>query len=232
MNSIFITGSDTDIGKTFVTAGFSYILNKHKYSICPYKPIQSGGISSSTGLIPGDCKTVKEIANLDLSYDIMNTYCFETPVSPHLACEIENKEIDIPNIINHYDHLKNTYDCVLVEGAGGCVVPIIRNKFYITDLIKMMNLSTIVVTSTYVGSINHTCLTVSYLQNLGIEIKAIVFNGYKGNDYEDDNIKNIKHITKINNTITLPHIKQPTIENIQTMFDEHLKIDQILKILS
>ncbi|WDV46641.1 dethiobiotin synthase [Clostridiaceae bacterium M8S5] len=231
MKHIFITGTDTDVGKTFVTAGITHILNKHNHKVCPYKPVQSGGIFYDNNLIAGDSKFVKDLTGIDIDYNTMNTYCLKTPVSPHRASEKEDVIIDPNHIISHFNHLKNTYEYVIVEGAGGAIVPIIRNSYYITDLIKSLGLSTLVVTRTSVGTINHTILTINYLKSLNIDVKGIVFNGYKGNDYEDDNIRVIKDITNIKNIFVLPHVESQDILDIKCTYEKYLPYNQITKLL-
>ncbi|WXR61508.1 dethiobiotin synthase [Peptostreptococcaceae bacterium AGR-M142] len=204
---IFITGVDTDVGKTFVTAGINYILRKNNLKVCSYKAIESGGQLVSDKLISNDCKFVKEINNLDEEYEHMNVYCLKNPVSPHLASEIENIKINKDLIINKYQNLKKKYDYIVCEGSGGIIVPIIRNNYYIYDLIKDLDLSVILVSKANVGTINHTVLTVEFLKSRNIDIKGIIINNYEGHFYEDDNIRVIEEMTDINILAVLNKIK-------------------------
>lgn len=231
MSHLFITGSDTDVGKTFVTAGLTHVLYKNGRKVCPYKPVQSGGEISEIGLIPGDCKFVKEITDIALPYDLMNTYCLEEPISPHRAAEKEGVHLIPEKILDHYYFLENKFDHVLVEGAGGVVVPLLRNSFYMYDLMKQLGIPTVVVTRTTVGTINHTALTVHYLRTLGITAKAIVFNGYEGHDYEDDNIRILKDITNIEHTFLLPKVKDFSREHVQKVYERYLPYDQVIELL-
>ncbi|WP_195250966.1 dethiobiotin synthase [Romboutsia sp. 1001713B170207_170306_H8] len=194
---IFIIGTNTGIGKTFITGGIVYKLKKEGYSVIPYKPIQSGGIKSEDLLISQDIKYIKEICDLDENCEKMNTYCLYNEVSPHLADKIENINILKENIINHYKKLTNEYDYVVVEGAGGVVVPLIDNDYYIYDLIKDLDLDVVMLSSPYIGTINHTVLAYEFLKNKDINCKGIFINRYTGNFYEDDNISVIKNITKL-----------------------------------
>ncbi|WP_105615740.1 dethiobiotin synthase [Vallitalea okinawensis] len=231
MSHLFITGSDTDVGKTFVTAGLTHVLHKNGKKVCPYKPVQSGGEIGETGLEPGDCKFVKNMTDLLLPYDLMNTYCLKEPISPHRAAEKEGVHLVPENILDHYYFLENKFDHVLVEGAGGVVVPLLRNSFYMYDLMKQLGIPAIVVTRTAVGTINHTALTVHYLKSIGIHIKAIIFNGYEGHDYEDDNIKILKDITQIEQIFVLPKVKEFSREKVQEVYEKHLPFDQVLNLL-
>lgn len=192
---VFIVGTDTDVGKTFVTGGINYVLRNKGINAISYKPVQSGGILKGNKLIAGDVEFIKEVSKLEEDYETMNSYCFKEAVSPHIAAEMENINIDKNKIINDFKKLQETYDFCIVEGAGGSIVPLIRNEYYIYDLIKDLNLPVIIVARAGVGTINHTVLTVNFLKSLGIEIKGIIINGYTGSYYEDDNIKILKDIT-------------------------------------
>ena len=99
--------------------------------------------------------------------------------------------------------MKKKYSNVLVEGAGGLYVPLIRDKFYIYDLIKLFNLPVVLVCGTKVGAINHTMLTLNALDTMGIKLHGLVFNNYKGQFFEDDNIKVVLELSKIKNYLII-----------------------------
>ncbi len=169
---LFITGTDTGIGKTYVSS----IIGKHlKYkenkNIGYLKPIESGGIE--------DTITLKNTLNLDDDLKLINPINLKNPLSPNIAFEVENYNIsldDIKNKIkNSFDILKNKYDFLIVEGAGGVCVPI-KNDFLMSDLIKFLNLPAVVVSRPNLGTINHTILTVEHLRNKGIEVKGVIIN--------------------------------------------------------
>jgi dethiobiotin synthetase len=158
-NSYFITGIGTDIGKTIVSAILVQSL-KGEY----WKPIQSGNLEQL------DSSIVKKLTSFE---PIIHPeyYLFKTPVSPHLAAEIEYKSIDIKRL-----NLPNSIAPLIVEGAGGLMVPLTNNT-YIKDLIKHFDLSVILVVKHYLGSINHTLLTIESLKFFNISLAGIIFNG-------------------------------------------------------
>lgn len=213
---IFIIGTDTDVGKTFVTAGITYKLKQSGYKVIAYKPVQSGGI------IPQDCEFVKEMCELDNEYEEMNSYCFMEEVSPHLASKMENITIQKEKIINRYKELISKYDYVIVEGAGGIVVPLIDTDYFVYDLIKDLAMDVVIVARAGVGTINHTVLTNEYLKQKDIKAKGIIINQYSNKFYEDDNIATIENITKLDILGKLEKINNLTKENIQ---DEYEKLD-------
>nr|PID67427.1 MAG: dethiobiotin synthase [Fusobacteriales bacterium] len=116
---------------------------------------------------------------------------------------MENTEIKIEKIKEKYNEILKKYSATIVEGAGGLFVPLIRDKFYIYDLIKLLNLPVVLVCGTRVGAINHTLLTVKALENMGIKIHGLIFNNYKNNFYEDDNLREILSLSKIDNYIVI-----------------------------
>lgn len=212
---IFIVGTDTDAGKTFATAGLTYALKQNKKDVIPYKPVQSGG--------NGDTKFYKKMADLDYSIEDMNTYTFKGAVSPHLACKLENKKINKEHILNHYKRLINSHDYVIVEGAGGIVVPLVDNEYYVYNLIKDLNLEVVIVARAGVGTINHTVLTNEFLKKHGIKVKGIIINQYNNKFYEDDNIKQIKELTNLEIIYKFNKVEDFSKKSIE---EEYKKIDE------
>jgi dethiobiotin synthetase len=196
----FIIGTDTDIGKTYVSSViFKSLLGNN---IGYYKPFQTGCYKENNQLVPLDPKFLCDFTDIPLN-NSMTTYLFETPVSPHLASELENIPININKVLEQTQHLFSKYDTTFIEAAGGIYVPIIRNKYFMFNLIQDLNLPVILVCSTKVGSINHTLLTFNFLKEKNIKIQGIIFNGYTNEFYENDNIKIILDISKIQNYIIL-----------------------------
>jgi dethiobiotin synthetase len=222
---LFVVGSDTDVGKTFVTAGLTYVLNKTSQTIA-YKPIQSGGEYKTGVLKSMDVDFIKFTCQLDHEDELMNSYCFEAAVSPHIAAEREGIVIDFDMIQNHARGLMASFDYTLVEGAGGVVVPLTRDV-YIYDLVKKLNLGVVLVTRPGVGTINHTCLTYAFLQDQGIEVKSIIVNGFRGTYYEIDNLRIIREKTGIEDIITLDYVDEDM--DLHETFDRCFKVDLVKK---
>ncbi|QUI24176.1 dethiobiotin synthase [Vallitalea pronyensis] len=176
-----ISATGTDIGKTYVTAGLAYTLAKQGKKVAYYKPIQSGGEEQNKQLVAPDVEFVKSISHKDASIDCYNTYCFREPVSPHLAAEMEQVEMDIHHIIKTYDYLQEHYDVVMVEGAGGLAVPLIRGKIWLYDLIKRLFLDVVMVADAGVGTLNHTLQAYAFAKSKGLKVPLIVLNRYDEN---------------------------------------------------
>lgn len=226
---IFITGTDTDVGKTYVTGAIAYILNTNGFDVTSYKPVQSGGDKSKEGLIATDAAYVKSISGINDSLYDMNTYCFTDPVSPHIASERDKEAIEPIVIKNRVNQLFTDRDYVLVEGAGGLIVPLRRN-YMVIDLIQDLNIPVLVVARSGVGTINHTVLTINQLRSMNVDIKGIVFNNYTGTYYEEDNINMIKSITGIDNILTLKKSEDMSIESTRENYRSCFTIDEVLKL--
>lgn len=228
---IFIIGTDTDVGKTFITGGLTYVLRKNGYNTCCFKPIQSGGTLKENKLIPDDVNFVKTICSIDESYDSMNVYCLKEAVSPHLASNMEDMLIDKDTIVDSYKKLQEKYDYIIVEGAGGIIVPLIENEYFVYDLIKDLNLSCIIVCKAGVGTINHTVLTYEFVKSKGIDVKGIIVNKYNKKFYEDDNIKTIESITGLKVISIVNDLKENMkFNNIKREYEKSIYIENILKL--
>jgi dethiobiotin synthetase len=158
MNTYFITGIGTDVGKTVASAIMTEAL-KADY----WKPIQAGDLENC------DTKKVKRLVSNTTSKFHDNSYALNTPMSPHAAADIDNISIELKHIIQ-----PKTKNNLVIEGAGGLLVPI-NTKNTILDLIKP-NYKVIVVSRHYLGSINHTLLTLNLLKEKGFEV-ALIFSG-------------------------------------------------------
>ncbi|HTD40200.1 MAG TPA: dethiobiotin synthase [Mucilaginibacter sp.] len=159
---LFVTGIGTGIGKTIVSAA---LVEKLKADY--WKPIQSGDLDRSDSL------TVKNLISNTVTHIYPENYRLTQPFSPHKSAAIDRITIDPDSI-----QLPKTNNNLIVEGAGGLMVPL-NDRFLIIDLIKKLDVEVILVSQNYLGSINHTLLSIYALKNYGIPIRGIIFNGIK-----------------------------------------------------
>ncbi|MBY0403601.1 MAG: dethiobiotin synthase [Cyanobacteria bacterium] len=182
--ALFITGTDTNVGKTVITAGLAaYALSQGK-SVCVFKPIQTG---SSSLEHPEDPEQVLHWVD-DKSLTIANSYNFFPPATPYVADE--GRTIQIEKILNDFESLRAKHDLILVEGAGGVRVPVSYYKsrgmdqkmemhqIEMIDIIKKLDLPTIVVSRPNLGTINHTLMTVDCLTQRNIEVSGLVLSNF------------------------------------------------------
>ena len=170
---IFITGTDTGVGKTVITAALAWTLIQAGKTVGVMKPVETG-----TG-IPGlaDIEFVERV--LDTKYDLDDVcpYRFREPLSPLTASRISGIKIDIGRIKGAFQKLRSMSDAVIVEGAGGLLVPILDN-YLMADLASELGLSLLIVTRPGLGTLNHTVMTVDAARKRGIDVIGIVINRF------------------------------------------------------
>ena len=198
---IFITGTGTDIGKTYVTG---LIVKKLAQAGCQpayYKAAMSGNNRRPDGsLIPGDALFVKECAGIEQDLDSMCHYVYENAYSPHLASRIEGHPVEMQVVREGFYALVSQYDYITVEGSGGILCPICFDeaKIQLEDVIKDLHLSCIMIADAGLGTINNVVLTYEYMKAHNLPIKGVIFNNYHpGNVMEDDNIRMCQYMTKL-----------------------------------
>ena len=182
--SIFITGTDTGVGKTIISGLLARFLWEKDAKVITQKWIQTGSSAFSE-----DIATHLELMKMDKKEIEQHVpdiapYVLKFPASPHLAAEIENISIDTEKIKNSFYKLKGEFDFVLVEGSGGLNVPV-NDKTLIVDIVEEVSLPVIVVVPNRLGAINQTLLTVDALKQKGIPIVGIIFNrlsSYSGDE--------------------------------------------------
>lgn len=197
--TIFVTGTGTDVGKTYVTALIVKKLKEAGINTAYFKAAVSGNDRDSQGkLIPGDAKYVKDISGIEQPLDKMCPYIYETAVSPHLASRFEGNPVDMNVVKELFYEVKEQYEYVTMEGSGGILCPICfdEQKIMLEDIIKEFDLSCILVADAGLGTINSVVLTVEYMKSKGIDVKAIIFNNYiKGNLMHEDNLFMCEYMT-------------------------------------
>ncbi|MCG8733976.1 dethiobiotin synthase [Tenacibaculum finnmarkense] len=203
MKKYFITGISTEVGKTVASAIFTEAL-KADY----WKPIQAGELEDS------DSHKIKKFISNKKTIIHPNSYALKTPMSPHAAAEIENITIDLAKIIEP----KTDNENLVIEGAGGLFVPL-NNTDTILDIIKT-DYKVIVVSRHYLGSINHTLLTVNLLKEKGFDV-SIIFSGDEHKTTEQI-IKKMTNIPIIGRIDEEPYFDKSVIKEYADIFRDNL----------
>ncbi len=172
---IIITGTDTGVGKTFVTVGLLTALKEKGLNVSPMKPVETGCRGKKGKLVPVDAVRLIRASGAGESLDIINPYRFRLPLAPAVAAETEKVSIKKKKILSACNHLLKKYDITIVEGAGGIMAPVYK-KYLFLDLIKDMHIPIIIVSRPGLGTINHTLLTIETAKNRGIEILGVIIN--------------------------------------------------------
>ena len=174
-DGIFITGTDTEVGKTLIAAGLVVALQDQGIDVGVMKPLESGAPCFESAPIPRDAFYLKEIAGIQDDLDLINPYCFQAPLAPGVAAEREGVEVDLQRIKGAYEELKGRHQFMVVEGAGGLLVPIAKGTL-LPELIKLLDLPLLVVARPTLGTINHTLLTLSYCHGEDLDVVGMVIN--------------------------------------------------------
>lgn len=220
--SIFITGTGTDIGKTYVSALIMKKMINENMNACYFKPVLSGAERRQGRIYAGDIEYVKEISGLNEDTKNMGSFIYEYPASPHLAAKLENKPFNMEKVVNSYNKLSEKYDYILIEGAGGIFCPFTDayKPIYTKEIIKSLNTSCILVSNTGLGAINNAMLSVYYMRDKKIDIKGIIFNDYKDSLIEQENIKFITENSKLRLLAVVNHKDNNINIDLKNIFGE------------
>ena len=196
---LFITGTGTDLGKTYIAGLIVKKLADAKQSTAYYKAAMSGNDRRADGsLIPGDALFVQKTAGISQPLEEMCPYVYEHAYSPHLASRIEGHPVQMDVVKAGYYKACSAYDFVTMEGSGGILCPICFDeaKIQLEDVIKELHLPSILIADAGLGTINSVVLTVEYMKAKNLPVKGIIYNHYHGNDVmEDDNIFMCEYMT-------------------------------------
>ncbi|MEO6697396.1 MAG: dethiobiotin synthase [Gammaproteobacteria bacterium] len=174
-HSFFITGTDTDVGKTWVTLGLLQAFNAAGYRTAAMKPVACGVVETSEGLRNEDALLLQRQASVPLSYEDVNPYLFHPPIAPHLAAQDAGVRIDLSRIKALYDNIIQRADIVLVEGAGGWLVPLNEQETS-ADMVERLSLPVILVVGLRLGCLNHALLTVESIARHNVKLAGWVAN--------------------------------------------------------
>ena len=172
---LFITGTDTGVGKTLVVAALASFLKSEGVDVGVMKPIESGCPRQGEKLVPQDALFLSEVTECEDDLELINPCRLEAPLAPSLAAEREGVEVDLGKLAECFQTIKEKHDFILVEGAGGLLVPL-RERYLISDLIQLFQLPLLIVAASRLGAINHTLLTVRCAQSLKIEVVGVILN--------------------------------------------------------
>ena len=197
--AIFITGTGTDIGKTYVTGLIVKKLAESGAAAAYYKAAMSGNDRRPDGsLIPGDALFVKNTSGISQSLESMCPYIYENAYSPHLASRIEGNPVKMATVREGFQKLAGEYDFITMEGSGGILCPICFDeaKIQLEDVIRELNLNSLLIANAGLGTINSVVLTAEYMKARNLTLKGIIFNNYHpGNIMEEDNIRMCEYMT-------------------------------------
>ncbi|MFH1622325.1 MAG: adenosylmethionine--8-amino-7-oxononanoate transaminase [Candidatus Omnitrophota bacterium] len=229
--AIFITGTDTGVGKTIISSGLATAFRDRGIDVGVMKPIATGAIKNKNRLVSQDVELLIKVSNSKDELNLINPYCADSPLAPNIAFKLKKEDISLKIIKECFEKLIKKHQLLLVEGIGGLLVPISDN-YLVADLIRDFDIPLIIVSRNGLGTINHTLLTIKQAEESGLDILGIIFNNTKKNKKDiskKTNLEIIKKIAKVNIFGELPYLKTINIGNLSKIIERNINIDSILK---
>ena len=228
MKSLFITGTDTDVGKTYITAGLAVVIRKMGIDVGVMKPF-AAGTAQKKGYKSEDIKILSKAAQACDPEKLVNPQFFPIPASPYTAWKNLKIKPKINSVLSSFKSLSKIHSIMLVEGMGGIMTPILKN-YFVTDLIKDMKIPAVLVTRTKVGTINHTIMTVKMCEKYKIPIKGIIINDFDSDGYKIKELtRDFKSLTGVPILGSIPFINDLSNASLYRIFKKNLDLKLLLK---
>jgi len=223
MKPLFITATDTDIGKTYVCAGLAHSLKKLGIDVGIMKPFACG-VKQKTGFSSNDLTILSKAAMVNDAEELLNPFFFPIPASPYTAAKNLGVKIDINYLMKCFRKLDKIHDVMLVEGIGGIMTPILKD-YAIIDLIKDLEANTIIVTSSKIGTINHTILTCNMCKNMKIPVKGLIINNFDSTGYPVSDLeRDLSALTDLPVLCSLPHMPKFNLNDYAKMIENKMDL--------
>ena len=227
MKSLFIAGTDTDVGKTYITAGLGVVLRKMGIDVGVMKPF-AAGTAQKKGYKSEDIEIISRAAMACDPENLVNPQFFPIPASPYTAWKKLKTKPKVPTILSSFKKLTKLHDMLLVEGMGGIMTPILKD-YYITNLIKDMKIPTVIVTRSKVGTVNHTIMTVKMCEKYKIPVKGIIINDFDKGYPIKDLKKDLQNLTGVKVLGSIPFIKDMSDASLNRIFKKNIDFKSLLK---
>ena len=227
MKPLFVTATDTDVGKTYVCAGLAYALKKSGIDVGIMKPFACG-VKQKIGFSSNDLTILANAAMVDDTEDIINPFFFPIPTSPYTAAKNLGVKINVEHVMECFRKLDEIHDIMLVEGIGGIMTPILKD-YAIIDLIKDLMANTIIVTSSKIGTVNHTVLTCNMCKNMNIPVKGLIINNFDFTGYPILELeRDLSALTNLPVLCSLPHMKKFNLSDYSDLIQEKVDVSALI----
>lgn len=216
---IFVTGTDTEIGKTVISVGLMRHLQDRGLTVAGMKPVASGCERTADGLRNDDALRLQQQASIDLDYAAVNPYAFEPAIAPHLAAAEAGVNIEAGRILAAYTALAEQVDCVVVEGVGGWCVPL-GDALDVAGLARTLDLEVCLVVGMRLGCLNHALLTAGAIEASGCRLAGWVANRVPpAMERCDENINTLNR--KLSSPLigTVPTLETPGVKMVAQCLD-------------
>ena len=227
LKSLFITGTDTDVGKTYIAAGLGVTLRKMGIDVGVMKPF-AAGTAQKKGYKSEDIEIISRAAMACDPENLVNPQFFPITASPYTAWKTLKTKPKVSTILSSFKKLTKLHDMLLVEGMGGIMTPILKD-YYVTNLIKEMKIPTVIVTRSKVGTVNHTIMTVKMCQKYKIPIKGIIINNFDKGYPVKELKRDLQNLTGVKVLGSIPFIKDMSDASLYRIFKKNLNLKLLLK---
>ena len=226
MKSLFVTGTDTDVGKTYVTAGLAVSLRKSGVDVGGMTPF-AAGLKQKTGFKSEDVEILANASEVNDPENLINPQFFPIPASPYTAWKNLKIKPKVNSILSSFKELKKIHEMILVEGMGGIMTPILKD-YFVSDLIKDMKIPSVIVCRTKVGTINHTIMTIKMCGKYRIPLRGIIINDFDSDGYNVKELtRDLKSLTGIPILGSVPFIEDLSDESISKIFKKNLNLRKL-----
>lgn len=174
---LFITGTDTGVGKSVVTAGLALALKKRGLNVGFMKPVSAGCPVLDGEVVSTDVRYLRDVTGVRDDPELVSPYRLKAAAAPSIASRLEDAHVDLSYIVDQYFQLTLLHEITLVEGVGGLMVPLNSNEL-VSDLVLQLGLELVIVARPGLGTINHTLMTVHTAKMMGIPVAGIIINGF------------------------------------------------------
>ena len=227
MKSLFVTGTDTDVGKTYVTAGLAVTLRKMGVDIGIMKPF-AAGTPQKKGLKSEDVEILAKAAQVSDPENLMNPQFFKMAASPYTASKSLKVKVNVNSVLSSFKKLSKLHSMLLVEGMGGIMTPILKN-YFVTNLIKDMKIPAVIVTRSRVGTVNHTIMTCKMCEKYKIPIKGIIINNFDSGGYPLKTLKrDLQSLTGVPILGTIPYIENLSDDSLYKNFKKNIDVKSLI----
>jgi len=227
LKSLFIAGTDTDVGKTYIAAGLAVAFRKMGIDVGVMKPFAAGR-AEKKGYKSEDIVILSRAAKACDPEKLVNPQFFKIPASPYTAWKTLKTKPKISTILSSFKKLTKLHDMILVEGMGGIMTPILKN-YYITNLIKEMKIPAVIITRSKIGTVNHTIMTCKMCEKYKIPVKGIIINNFDDGYPIPELKRDLQNLTGIKVLGSIPFIKNMSDASLYRIFKKNIDLKSLLK---
>jgi dethiobiotin synthetase len=228
LKSFFITGTDTDVGKTYVTAGLAVAFRKMGIDVGVMKPF-AAGTAQKKGFKSEDVEILSAASQSSDPESLVNPQFFPIPASPYTAWKNLKTKPKVSTILSSFKKLSNLHELLLVEGMGGIMTPVLKD-YHISNLIKDMKIPAVIVARSKVGTINHTIMTAMMCKKYKIPIKGIIINDFDSDGYNVRELtRDLKNLLGVPVLGSIPFIEDLSDSSLYAIFKKNINLKMLLK---